>query len=37
MLLHTLEAFHRYSEKLTVVLVLPENEMDTWKAIAREH
>ena len=37
MLLHTLEAFHRYSEKLIVVLVLPENEMDTWKTIAREH
>ena len=37
LLLHTLEAFDRYSSLITVVLVLPENEIETWKSLAREH
>ena len=36
-LLHTLEAFYRYSDKIEVVLVLPENELAIWETICREH
>ena len=35
-LLYTLEAFFKYSEKISVVLVLPENDFDTWKSICHE-
>jgi 2-C-methyl-D-erythritol 4-phosphate cytidylyltransferase len=33
-LLHTLEAFYRYSRNLTVILVLPEDDFSLWKAIS---
>ena len=36
-LLHTLEAFFKYSEKISVVLVLPEDDFGTWEAICREY
>ncbi|MBA4145751.1 MAG: 2-C-methyl-D-erythritol 4-phosphate cytidylyltransferase [Cytophaga sp.] len=36
-LLHTIEAFYRYSEKITVILVLPETDWDTWNAIVRDY
>ena len=36
LLLHTLEAFNRYSPALPIVLVLPENDIDTWKVMAEE-
>lgn len=36
-LLHTLEAFYRYSETIQVVLVLPEEDFNTWKALAQAH
>ena len=32
-LLHTLEAFYRYSEKINIILVLPEDDFEIWKAI----
>jgi 2-C-methyl-D-erythritol 4-phosphate cytidylyltransferase len=32
-LLHTLEAFYRYSEFVTVILVLPEDDFETWNSI----
>jgi 2-C-methyl-D-erythritol 4-phosphate cytidylyltransferase len=32
-LLHTLEAFYRYSETINVILVLPEDDFETWSAI----
>ncbi|MBS1488314.1 MAG: 2-C-methyl-D-erythritol 4-phosphate cytidylyltransferase [Bacteroidetes bacterium] len=35
-LLYTVEAFFNYSEKIEVVLVLPENEFDFWYALCRE-
>ncbi|MBS1486745.1 MAG: 2-C-methyl-D-erythritol 4-phosphate cytidylyltransferase [Bacteroidetes bacterium] len=35
-LLYTVEAFFNYSEKIAVVLVLPENEFDLWRSICRE-
>lgn len=35
-LLYTLEAFFKYSEKIAVVLVLPEDDFGTWKSICEE-
>lgn len=36
-LLHTLEAFYGYSETLTIILVLPEDDFPTWKKICEDH
>jgi 2-C-methyl-D-erythritol 4-phosphate cytidylyltransferase len=36
-LLHTLEAFYRYSENINVILVLPEDDFETWKGIAKKY
>jgi len=35
-LLHTLEAFYRYSEKISVVLVLPEDDFGLWEKICKK-
>ncbi len=35
-LLHTLEAFYRYSEKIKVVLVLPEDDFGIWRSICEK-
>ncbi|MBI1768314.1 MAG: 2-C-methyl-D-erythritol 4-phosphate cytidylyltransferase [Bacteroidetes bacterium] len=35
-LLHTIEAFFKYSEKISVVLVLPENDFGIWKSICEK-
>jgi 2-C-methyl-D-erythritol 4-phosphate cytidylyltransferase len=35
-LLHTLEAFYRYSDKIQVVLVLPEDDFGIWKDICKK-
>lgn len=35
-LLHTVEAFLRYSENINIVLVLPESDFTTWQNIAEE-
>ena len=35
-LLHTLEAFLRYSDEITIVLVLPEDDFEIWKAICKK-
>lgn len=32
-LLHTIEAFYRYSENIKVILVLPEDDFDNWASI----
>jgi len=32
-LLHTLEAFYNYSDKISIVLVLPESDFDVWSSI----
>ena len=32
-LIHTINAFFRYSENVTVVLVLPEDDFETWAAL----
>src|SRR6478609_4348511 len=36
-LLHTLEAFFRYSEKIKIILVLPKDDVETWKAICEKY
>lgn len=36
-LLHTLDAFLRYSDKITIVLVLPEDDFPIWKSISEKH
>ena len=36
-LLHTLEAFYRYSDSINVVLVLPEEDHETWTDITRKY
>ena len=32
-LMHTLLAFYRYSEDITVILVLPEDDLQTWQSL----
>jgi 2-C-methyl-D-erythritol 4-phosphate cytidylyltransferase len=36
-LMHTLNAFYRYSEKITVILVLPEDDFKTWDELCKKH
>lgn len=36
-LLHTIEVFFRYSEKLNIVLVLPEDDFETWRNICKKY
>lgn len=36
-LMHTIEAFHRYSEKVKIILVLPEPDVQRWKKLCDEH
>jgi 2-C-methyl-D-erythritol 4-phosphate cytidylyltransferase len=36
-LMHTIDAFFRYSEKVMVVLVLPEDDFETWKSLCKKH
>ncbi len=35
-LLHTLEAFYRYSPSISIVLVLPEDDFEIWNSICRK-
>jgi 2-C-methyl-D-erythritol 4-phosphate cytidylyltransferase len=36
-LFHTLEAFHRYSPALQIVLVLPVDDFATWEDLVKKH
>jgi 2-C-methyl-D-erythritol 4-phosphate cytidylyltransferase len=36
-LLYTLEAFYNYSNDIKVILVLPEEDFNTWKSIVEEY
>lgn len=36
-LLHTLDAFYRYSASIDIVLVLPEDDIPQWKEITAKH
>jgi 2-C-methyl-D-erythritol 4-phosphate cytidylyltransferase len=35
-LLHTIEAFYRYSEQIIIILVLPEDDFEIWDAICKK-
>lgn len=36
-LMHTINAFYRYSPQITVILVLPEDDFTTWKSLCSKH
>ncbi len=36
-LMHTIKAFHHYSSKPKIVLVLPENDFSTWHELCEKH
>lgn len=36
-LIHTIEVFNSYSEDLSIILVLPENEIPTWKQLCIDY
>jgi 2-C-methyl-D-erythritol 4-phosphate cytidylyltransferase len=36
-LMHTINAFYRYSEKVNVILVLPADDFDTWAQLCKKH
>lgn len=36
-LMHTLNAFYRYSTAIEVILVLPEDDFDTWSELCQKH
>jgi len=36
-LMHTINAFFRYSEKISIILVLPEQDFSTWEILCKKH
>jgi 2-C-methyl-D-erythritol 4-phosphate cytidylyltransferase len=36
-LMHTIRAFLRYSEKTNIILVLPEDDFQTWESLCKKH
>src|SRR6478736_1294450 len=36
-LMHTLEAFYRYSENIHIILVLPADDFATWEMLCTRH
>lgn len=36
-LMHTINAFFRYDDKITVILVLPEDDFETWQQLCLKH
>jgi len=36
-LMHTLQAFYRYSDKINVILVLPEDDLETWHSLCSRY
>lgn len=36
-LMHTLDAFYKYSASITVILVLPENDVQRWNALCLQY
>ena len=36
-LMHSILAFYRYSEKARIIVVLPDDEMDTWKSLCSRY
>lgn len=36
-LMHTINTFHAYSSGITIILVLPEDDLGTWQALCKKH
>lgn len=36
-LMHTINAFLRYSKSINIILVLPEDDFETWRALCTKH
>ena len=36
-LMHTIEAFYRYDEQISIIVVLPSAQIDFWKELCRKH
>lgn len=36
-LMHTIDKFYTYNPAIRLVVVLPENQLDTWRELCREH
>lgn len=36
-IIHTLNAFVRYSRQIQIILVLPEDDMETWTQLSKKH
>jgi 2-C-methyl-D-erythritol 4-phosphate cytidylyltransferase len=36
-LMHTINAFYTYSAEITIILVLPANDFDTWKSLCEKY
>ena len=36
-LLHTLQAFHEYNPSITLIVVLPAEEITTWQTLCQQH
>ncbi|MEX2335645.1 MAG: 2-C-methyl-D-erythritol 4-phosphate cytidylyltransferase [Fulvivirga sp.] len=36
-LMHTINAFYDYSEKINIILVLPESDIETWQQLCTRH
>jgi 2-C-methyl-D-erythritol 4-phosphate cytidylyltransferase len=36
-LIHTLNAFIRYSQQISIILVLPDDDIENWKQLAAKH
>jgi 2-C-methyl-D-erythritol 4-phosphate cytidylyltransferase len=36
-LMHTIQAFLRYTSSITIILVLPEDDFGTWEALCKKH
>ena len=36
-LMHTINAFYRYSENITIILVLPEDDFATWRTLCDQY
>lgn len=36
-LMHTISAFYRYSEKINVIVVIPEDDFSIWKSLCDKH
>jgi 2-C-methyl-D-erythritol 4-phosphate cytidylyltransferase len=36
-LMHTINAFYQYSAQITIILVLPEEDLETWESLCKKH